>query len=315
MCLIIHKPSGLLVPAHVLDNAEDKNPDGFGAVFLDTGEVVRTMDYARAREVVETDRPAVFHWRYATVGSVELKNCHPFDFERNGRGWQLFSNGTVESLGDESKPDTECVAELLADIPEKHWGAVLAMTATRFALVSGGKVRRFGKWHEREGIYYSKANCFAREVFSPWRDSFYESGLWSEEGDAWEDWGDDDDSLPPAGDMVAVYGTLKRGRGNHRYLDGCQFLDGGLTVDCLPMVDHGIPYVYDEPGVGGRIVVEVYRVDDISSWQGLDALEGHPEHYARKMVSVELDSGEVVTCWLYFACHPRFSADSLITEF
>ena len=39
---------------------------------------------------------AFAHIRYATIGNVEFKNCHPYSDEDNtGRRWTLIHNGTI----------------------------------------------------------------------------------------------------------------------------------------------------------------------------------------------------------------------------
>lgn len=39
---------------------------------------------------------AFAHIRYATIGNVEYKNCHPYTKkDRNGRSWTLVHNGTI----------------------------------------------------------------------------------------------------------------------------------------------------------------------------------------------------------------------------
>ena len=43
-----------------------------------------------------TGETVLAHIRYATIGNVELKNCHPFTgFDMDGRRWTLIHNGTI----------------------------------------------------------------------------------------------------------------------------------------------------------------------------------------------------------------------------
>ena len=157
MCIIIHKPDAGIIPANILDNAETKNADGFGITYLDTMETFKTLDYKKARVMVENERPFVAHYRYATVGSVNADNCHPFP----AKDGVIYSNGTVADLGDKDKSDTAVVAEMLDEMPKKYWRNLLQMTDVRFAVIDGkGGVSKFGKWHERDGVFYSKDNCF-----------------------------------------------------------------------------------------------------------------------------------------------------------
>ena len=165
MCLIIYKDDKTkTIEPHILDNAARINPDGFGITYLDTGETVKTMNKIEARELIEAPRPFVAHYRYATVGKVSKANCHPFNI--NNR-YLLYSNGTVADLGDKQTTDTEVVASYLRFMKTKRMRkALLSMSDVRFAFVDtrSGKVEMHGNWITREGIYYSKGNCFYRPI-------------------------------------------------------------------------------------------------------------------------------------------------------
>ena len=307
MCLIIHKPTAKAqIPSHILDNANQLNPDGFGITYLDgERETIKTMDCHYARELVESSRPFVAHYRFATVGKVNKKNCHPFPVPHKGGG--LFSNGTVASLGTKKRTDTQEVAELMGSIPNKHWNALFSMTETRFAYVKDGKVKRFGKWHELDGVYYSKSNCFAKasacgyEWFGKSEDIEEYYGEDFDTNSAFDDPDSVADWKPT--DYLAVYGTLKLGRGNHSVLgDGAIFEGEGETSNRYRMQDCGIPYVY--AGVseeGHHLTVEVYRVPQKSTRQAIDFLEGHPIHYCRKKISITLEDCREVKAWVYFS--------------
>ena len=165
MCLIIYKPTAEAeIPQHYIDNAARINPDGFGITYLDDGKTHKTMDYKKARKFIEAKRPFVAHYRYKTVGKVARRNCHPFNVSRNE---VLYSNGTVKTLGDVDKPDTKVIAEYLRFLPtKKQRKALLSMTDTRFAYIDTkeGTVEMHGKWHERQGVWFSKDNCFYKPV-------------------------------------------------------------------------------------------------------------------------------------------------------
>jgi gamma-glutamylaminecyclotransferase len=321
MCLIIYKKQGETIPAHVLNNAENTNPHGFGITYLDTFETIKTLDYDLARELVESPRPLVAHYRYATVGKVGKKNCHPFAFKSEGRKFQLFANGTVGNLGSNKKTDSQEVAEMLERIPQDLWPDFLAMTEARFAIVAeDGEVFTSGAWHDYYGAQYSKSNCFAvkrSDLLYLWDEDETE-GYCEQTGLDWKnDWMEELAWELPVGDLVAVYGTLKRGRGNHRVLGNAWHIGDGLTCDKYLMADHGIPYCYKDklPGEsGGRITIEVYKPRNKEQWEALDGLEGHPEHYCREMIPVEID-GEIMNAWLYFANHAPSKSETFITEF
>lgn len=72
---------------------------------------------------------------------------------------------------------------------------------------------------------------------------------------------------------VFVYGTLKRGLSNHRYLAGQKFLGEASTAPLYRMVDcGGYPGMFAVEEGGLSILGEVWEVDDACRQQ-LDILE------------------------------------------
>ncbi len=101
---------------------------------------------------------------------------------------------------------------------------------------------------------------------------------------------------------VFVYGTLKRGFGNHRFIAQARFLGRAITSKDYALYVSGIPYVVrDEPV--SCIHGEVYAVDQ-STLNTLDRLEGHPGWYRRELISVCLPerakSERDIDAWIYF---------------
>ena len=94
-------------------------------------------------------------------------------------------------------------------------------------------------------------------------------------------------------ELVAVYGSLREGFGNHRLLEGrthhsTEVLEGSFT-----MLDLGaFPAVVLEGD--SNITIEVYEVDEIT-FANLDMLEGYPSFYNRKLV--ETSEG---MAWMYY---------------
>lgn len=320
MCLIIHKPNAeLTIDEFIIDNAEETNPDGFGIVYTDTNEVKYTMDYDVARELISAPRPFVAHYRYATRGKINLENCHPYPIYEDVR---LFSNGTVANLGDDKLCDTSVVASMLTRIPTEYWSDFLSMSETRFAITSNKETLRFGEWHERNGVFYSKNNCFYKcksSIGYNYQNGYYTNKTTAKyyqedeylADDAWgyplekamNDW--------TGSKLVAVYGTLKAGRGNHSYLSKSTYVGAGETVYKYPMQQQGsIPFVFDRTGHGRSVPVEVYELHDDDTKDDLDFLEGHPTNYTRKIINVEMLDGAVKSCWLYFA-HPAFEDETM----
>lgn len=101
---------------------------------------------------------------------------------------------------------------------------------------------------------------------------------------------------------VIVYGSLKRGFGNHPLMRvaNAEFIDTATssTNDYL-MVGVGEAF----PGlVKGTAYFkgEVYSISEEGLTQYLDVLESHPHFYKRQLIDVNLDStNQKVKVWVY----------------
>jgi gamma-glutamylaminecyclotransferase len=106
--------------------------------------------------------------------------------------------------------------------------------------------------------------------------------------------------------LVAVYGTLKRGYGNHRVM---QMDDGIFIAEALTVLPYkmyggvGFPRVVEELRDDDiQVRVEVFECDEV---ENMDRLEGHPNFFERKEIEVYvpgMDGEELMTAWMYF--HP-----------
>ena len=264
MCVIIVKQQGQLLPKEVAKTSARLNPHGLGVMWMDTFEV--TYHKSSEHKVLLTDRPFIAHFRYATVGAINIENTHPFVCGRNKNEW-LMMNGTIFGLGDKKKSDSRVLAEKLGETPRHTWKTELSKYPCRFVTINTRnktyQIYNKDLWVQRDGIWYSKGNVLETHV-------------------------------------VAVYGTLKRGHGNHRaYLEDSKFMGRGKTKDKYPLVVSGLPYLIEKKGKGHNVEVEVYKVDD-ETLNRLDILEGHPDWYKRKQIDIKLTTGAVVSAWIYF---------------
>jgi hypothetical protein len=84
MCLLIHKPRDVALPARLLDSAVEFNPHGFGFMSFDEqGALVIRRRYRTSLEELHElyeefhDRECVIHLRYGTSGVIDAENTHP----------------------------------------------------------------------------------------------------------------------------------------------------------------------------------------------------------------------------------------------
>lgn len=264
MCVIIVKQQGQRLPKEVAKTSARLNPHGLGVMWMDTFKV--TYHKSSQYKVLETSRPFIAHFRYATVGAIGKSNTHPFVCGSNTNEW-LMMNGTIYGLGDKAKCDSKVLAEQLGDKPRHTWKKELEQYPCRFVTINtrNKSYQIYNKhlWTQKDGVWYSKNNVLENNV-------------------------------------VAVYGTLKRGHGNHKaYLEDSKYIGKGVTKDKYPLIISGLPYLIEKKGKGHHVEVEVYKVDD-DTLRRLDALEGHPNWYERKQITIRMSNGAEATAWIYF---------------
>jgi gamma-glutamylaminecyclotransferase len=268
MCVIIIKNKGKKLPKEVAKTSARINPHGLGIIWLDTFEV--TYHQSSAYRILDTERPFIAHFRYATVGAVNKDNTHPFRCGSNKNEW-LMMNGTIKGLGDAKRSDSRVLAESLGEVPRQHWKDTLEKHEARFVTINVRsrtyQVYNKDLWVQRDGIWYSKDNVL-------------------------ED------------NLVAVYGTLKKGYTNYNwYLTSSKFVGSGETKEKYPLVIKGLPYLIEKDGYGHNVEVDVFKVSG-QVLSGLDRLESHPTWYKRKQVPIMV-KGKVLMCWVYFNIRER----------
>jgi gamma-glutamylaminecyclotransferase len=96
---------------------------------------------------------------------------------------------------------------------------------------------------------------------------------------------------------IVVYGSLRKGLGNHRLLEGSPFLGNVLTDPSYTMIHMGgFPGVIAQGNTAIR--GEMYEVDQ-ETLQDLDRLESHPNWYCRTPTEVIDESGNRVAGEMY----------------
>ncbi|OQW95011.1 MAG: hypothetical protein BWK79_03835 [Beggiatoa sp. IS2] len=108
---------------------------------------------------------------------------------------------------------------------------------------------------------------------------------------------------------IFVYGTLKKGKCNHFFLEGKPSILA-IAPDIELHASPHEPCPFAIRGTG-QTKGEVYEVDEILLQQ-LDELEGHPHDYCRELISVVLANGESIEAWIYL--HPDAKRHPLIKD-
>jgi gamma-glutamylaminecyclotransferase len=263
MCIIIIKQEGKKVSNEIAKTSARINPHGLGVIWLDTFEI--TYHKSKHYNVLNTERPFIAHFRYATVGAIGLDNTHPFRCGDNKHEW-LMMNGTIKGLGNAKVCDSKVLAQSLGKVDRSAWKDELEKHDCRFVTVNvrNRSFQMYNKsdWHHKDGVWYSKDNVL-------------------------ED------------NLVAVYGTLKKGYGNYySYLTSSKYIGGGTTKEKYPLIVKGLPYLIEEGGKGYNVEVDVFKVSD-TVLKKLDMLEGHPNWYRRKQIDIVV-GGKTLVCWIYF---------------
>jgi len=103
-------------------------------------------------------------------------------------------------------------------------------------------------------------------------------------------------------DLFFVYGTLQSVGGNNALLQHSVFIGEGQTEEAMVLGDRGFPYAFPSSAVPSTyerllfpIKGEIWKVNDPSTVVDLDGLEGHPDHYTRKVVPLECGR----EAWMY----------------
>ena len=110
---------------------------------------------------------------------------------------------------------------------------------------------------------------------------------------------------------VFVYGTLKKGYGNHAAFLNKEPLCTIIAELPFTMVDLGpYPALVPTHGLDRQITGEIYEVDDVIL-EGLDHLEGYPEYYNRTQFDLR-PYGIDGDAWVYFIEHMHYEDEKIV---
>ena len=262
-----------------------KNPHGAGYHNVTTGEIYKSMDVDEITEKAmeqPVEHDVIVHYRYATRGDKSIDNLQPVET----RFGSVSMNGTLtgSDFTDRKKSDTIVFAEMLCNMAI-DWEDFRPLQALELFEISRFVIAT------AHGIIIVNEDT-----------GVYRNDVWSSKPSTY-------DSVIP----IAVYGTLRKGYGNHYYhLSNALFVGEGETVEELSLYVSGLPYlVRPEGDIASRshVKVEVYYVTK-DELEDIDKLEGHPSHYKREEIMINVD-GKEIKAWTYFY---QYSPNGVITN-
>lgn len=125
MCLIIASQLGELPKDSLLRDANQDNPDGWGICKVQNGRIAVEKGWNTASLIAASHRcenlPYIIHMRFATHGTVNRRNTHPFKI---APGLFMAHNGML-NISTASNPElsdtahyANLISSLLADVPD-----------------------------------------------------------------------------------------------------------------------------------------------------------------------------------------------------
>lgn len=84
MCILIHHPANTAFNDALLNDFYTHNPDGFGAMYVENGNIVVLKTLGKPSEIntlyrdTLKGRECIIHYRMKTHGDIDLDNCHPY---------------------------------------------------------------------------------------------------------------------------------------------------------------------------------------------------------------------------------------------
>ena len=168
MCVILYKKKDTKIDLETLLLARNTNPDGMGLAYFEGHEVVFERNLRPTKTDLKNcirktqDKEAIFHFRIATSGGINLENCQPI-YNKEGN-FLMFHNGVISSLNGASATASDTV--LLSYLMEhreidknKLLNKLAQKTFSKFVLIdNSNKLFLFGEFKQYKGLYCSNLN-------------------------------------------------------------------------------------------------------------------------------------------------------------
>ena len=164
MCVIVIVPAGRNLPTKSdLRKMYNMNHDGCG--FVSKSTTYHSMDfedfYGHLKAVPKSE-PCIIHFRWATHGSVNIKNTHPFYDKATDTYFAHNGILSVTPQGDKTDSETAFRKYLVPAIKkggydgdDLRYAVHKIIGGSKFAFMHEGKIRLFGHFEEYGGCLYS----------------------------------------------------------------------------------------------------------------------------------------------------------------
>jgi predicted glutamine amidotransferase len=143
MCGIYILPAGTTLTPNQIENLLARNRDGIGILHVKKRGPMIERHLNPKPDVLNALTQAVrytraVHARYATCGTVDQRNIHPF---RIAAGY-VFHNGVIPGFGNHYESDTACFLKTLKNADkETVYKALEKQAASRFVVVPENSTR------------------------------------------------------------------------------------------------------------------------------------------------------------------------------
>ena len=166
MCVIVLKPKGANIAKLDLEDMFAANPDGAGLAYYKGRDLIVKKGLMKVSQVIAAMKPltnyeVVLHFRYATHGTVNELQTHPFlisdetliakgKVNPNKINSALFHNGIIHNYGTKTLSDTlHFVTQTLSQCQHTQLKIdVLSLIGDKFALLEHGKIYLVGDWQQ-----------------------------------------------------------------------------------------------------------------------------------------------------------------------
>ena len=197
MCIILYKPIEALMPSmETIETCFDNNPDGAGLLIFEGYKATiekglmsfKALKKAIKSHKLDNNSHFAIHFRIATSGKINEKNCHPFPVSKNKKALQKLSGTTAQAImhngvigkGENDLSDTQVFTRdtLYKLSPYLHDQQIRdhvedLLINDRMLIFSDSKIYLLNDWIIDQGIYYSNDSFEYSNKFFRWGNKFY----------------------------------------------------------------------------------------------------------------------------------------------